>query len=152
DPDAVSTLCASKEAKLTVGPGRAYLENARIVNADLTKLTKADLREMYGGPPGSLGVLAGGPPCQSFSSAGRMAGLDDDRGRLFRDFVRAARALQPAVVLFENVQGLVTARDSDGHVGGVLALVQASFERAGYAFSWALVNSADYGAAQRRVR
>jgi DNA (cytosine-5)-methyltransferase 1 len=153
DADAVATLRATKEARLRINgiDGRTYLEQATVCNADLTRLTRSDLRRLWGAddPPS---LLAGGPPCQSFSSAGKQRGMHDVSGRLFRDFVRAARALRPVFVLFENVQGLVTARDPEGRVGGVLMLVQEEFERAGYACSFALVNAADYGAPQRRVR
>jgi DNA (cytosine-5)-methyltransferase 1 len=151
DPDAIATLQATQAARVPVGDGRHYLAEAKIVHADLRKLTKAQLVELWG-REGRPAVLAGGPPCQSFSSSGKMRGLNDDRGRLFRDFVRTARALRPHFIIFENVQGLVTARDRDGRIGGVLSLVQQEFESAGYACSWALVNAADYGAAQRRVR
>ncbi|HEV2785314.1 MAG TPA: DNA cytosine methyltransferase [Solirubrobacteraceae bacterium] len=151
DPDSVATLAAAKKRRLPVDANRCYLQDATIVEADLTKLTKAKLLELWGQDTAPA-VLAGGPPCQSFSSAGRMRGIEDERGRLFLDFVRAARALKPEFVVFENVQGLVTARDSDGNVGGVLTLVRDAFEKAGYACSFALVNAADYGTPQRRVR
>lgn len=152
DPDATATLRATRAARLAIGDGRTYLEQARIETADITALTKAQIRDLWGYPDHRPTVLAGGPPCQPFSSAGRMKGIDDARGRLFLDFVRAARELRPDFVVFENVQGLVTARDANGHVGGVLALVQETFERAGYACRFDLVNAADYGAPQRRVR
>ena len=153
DADAMATLKAPQAAKVPVKGkrGRRFLQNATICQADLTRLTKADLAELWGADERPA-LLAGGPPCQSFSSAGKQRGVEDARGRLFKDFVRTARALRPEFVLFENVQGLVTARDIDGRVGGVLALVQDEFERAGYACSFALVNAADYGAPQRRVR
>jgi DNA (cytosine-5)-methyltransferase 1 len=152
DGNAIDTLSETKAQKLRIdGTGRRYLETATLVRADLTKLTKAKLVRLWeeDRPPD---LLAGGPPCQSFSSAGKERGIHDERGRLFRDFVRAARALRPSLVLFENVQGLVTARDHDGHVGGVLRAIQEEFESAGYACAFALVNSADYGSPQRRVR
>jgi DNA (cytosine-5)-methyltransferase 1 len=152
DRDAVETLKATKAAKLPVDGGRRkHLAKARLVEADLTKITKSDYVALWGSvdPPD---LLAGGPPCQSFSSAGKQRGIEDERGRLFRDFVRAARALRPSLILFENVQGLVTARDGEGRVGGVLETIQGEFESAGYACTFALVNAADYGAPQRRVR
>jgi DNA (cytosine-5)-methyltransferase 1 len=152
DRDAVATLRATKADRLPVGGGRRkHLAKAKLVHADLTKVTKNELVELWGSedPPD---LLAGGPPCQSFSSAGKQRGVDDERGRLFRDFVRAAKALRPSLILFENVQGLVTARDQEGRVGGVLETIQAEFESAGYACTFALVNAADYGAPQRRVR
>jgi DNA (cytosine-5)-methyltransferase 1 len=96
--------------------------------------------------------MAGGPPCQSFSSAGRQRGLDDPRGRLFEHFVRLAAALRPRFILFENVRGLITARGPKGQPGEVIGLVRAGFESIGYATNFALLNAADYGCHQRRVR
>lgn len=152
DPDATDTLRAVKAAELPIGDGRTYLGDAKIETADITRLTKDRLVELWGYGRHKPTVLAGGPPCQSFSSAGRMRGLDDPRGRLFRDFVRTARALRPEFIVFENVQGLVTARGAADGVGGVLRMIQAEFEKAGYGCRFDLVNAADYGAPQRRVR
>jgi DNA (cytosine-5)-methyltransferase 1 len=152
DDDAVQTLKAAKASRLSINGGRRkHLAKAKLVRADLTKLAKGEFVELWDSPnPPDL--LAGGPPCQSFSSAGKQRGIEDVRGRLFKDFVRAARALRPSLILFENVQGMVTARDQEGEIGGVLSAIQGEFERAGYACTFALVNAADYGAPQRRVR
>jgi DNA (cytosine-5)-methyltransferase 1 len=68
------------------------------------------------------------------------------------EFVRLAGELRPRFILFENVAGLVTARTPDGRPGGVLELVQRSFEEIGYACRFQLLNAADFGAPQRRVR
>jgi DNA (cytosine-5)-methyltransferase 1 len=80
------------------------------------------------------------------------AALEDPRGLLFADFVRLAAELQPRFILFENVRGLVTAKTADGSTGGALKLIQRSFEDIGYACRFQLLNAADYGAPQRRVR
>jgi DNA (cytosine-5)-methyltransferase 1 len=60
--------------------------------------------------------------------------------------------VQPRFILFENVRGLVTAKTADGSTGGALKLIQRSFEDIGYACRFRLLNAADYGAPQRRVR
>lgn len=60
--------------------------------------------------------------------------------------------LRPKYFLFENVRGLVTARGPSGRPGEALELVINAFEEAGYATRCDLLNSADYGAPQRRVR
>lgn len=152
--DAVASLLASQEAGIAVPDEkqRRYLDGTRIFHADVAEVTGRDLR-----PPGAPhnwrpDLLAGGPPCQPFSSAGRQHGLDDPRGRLFLQFVRIASELRPRYVMFENVRGLLTQKGPDGRPGQVLELVQASFEELGYAVRFAVLNAADYGAAQRRVR
>jgi DNA (cytosine-5)-methyltransferase 1 len=55
-------------------------------------------------------------------------------------------------ILFENVRGLVTQRGPDGRPGEVLEMVKASFEAIGYATAFRVLNAADFGAPQRRVR
>lgn len=154
DADCVETLRANHSLRIPVNGSlqRAHLDGSAIIHADVADLTRADLA-----PPGATAdwrptLLAGGPPCQPFSSAGRQRGLEDPRGRLFEHFVRIASELQPDFILFENVRGLATARGVTGTPGEVLQAVKLSFEQVGYRTRFALLNSADYGAPQRRVR
>lgn len=152
--DALASLRASQAARIMIadGSGRRFLEGTRILGADIVTVSGRDLRPV--GTPKSWrpDLLAGGPPCQPFSSAGKQKGIRDPRGKLFLEFVRIAAELRPRYVLFENVRGLVTQKGLDGQPGGVLTMVQDSFEELGYAVRFATLNAADYGAAQRRVR
>ena len=140
DDSAVATMRANQ--------AKGRLRGATVFHADVCDMSGADLI----GAGNRLDLLAGGPPCQPFSSAGKMRALEDPRGRLFHEFVRIAYELKPRFVLFENVAGLVTAKASSGVAGDVLRRVQAEFESIGYACRFDLLNAADYGAAQRRVR
>lgn len=94
-----------------------------------------------------LDVLAGGPPCQPFSIAGKRRGLDDPRGKLIGEFVRLARETSPEVVLFENVPAVATA-----HEGGVLRAVETELRELGYAVASAVLLAAAYGVPQNRKR
>jgi DNA (cytosine-5)-methyltransferase 1 len=125
------------------------LQGTKIVRADVADLTAADIGLA---PDGELDLVAGGPPCQPFSSAGAQRGLDDPRGVLFEHFARLVGELRPKMFLFENVRGLITARGPSGRPGEALDLVRAAFERAGYSTRCALLNAADFGCPQRRVR
>lgn len=154
DPACISTLQATKSLGLPLTDGSAsrHLEHARLLAAQVEQLSAADLVP-YGSRAGwRPDLLAGGPPCQPFSSAGLQLGIDDPRGGLFLHFVRLAEALQPRVILFENVRGLVTTRGPQHRPGEVLELVLRHFREIGYSPTVALLNAADYGAAQRRVR
>ena len=151
DADCVETLRFNQTRHLPVGRSshRVHLEGTRIIRADVAKLRAAD----FCIPEGQeLDLVSGGPPCQPFSSAGAQRGFEDPRGTLFQHFARLVCELQPRMFVFENVRGLVTARGPSGKPGEALELVRTAFHDAGYATRCALLNSADFGVAQRRVR
>ncbi|MBR0847545.1 DNA cytosine methyltransferase [Bradyrhizobium diazoefficiens] len=144
DADAIETL--------RLNQARGHLAGSKLIQTDIREISAKDLRPANSTPRWRPDLLAGGPPCQPFSSAGAMKGLGDPRGRLFQDFVRLADELKPRFILFENVAGLVTAKAPSGRPGGVLQRIQREFEAIGYACRFDLLNAADFGAPQRRVR
>jgi DNA (cytosine-5)-methyltransferase 1 len=127
--------------------GRVYLKNAKILNADVREVDHKDLNSA-----GGIDLVVGGPPCQAFSSSGKQLSVLDPRGALVSEFCRIVDAAKPRMFLFENVRGLVTARDRYGEPGGVIARLIHTLEEVGYSCRAGLLNSADYGAYQRRVR
>lgn len=106
-------------------------------------------------PPKSMGVdfIIGGPPCQTFSAAGRRAsgvkGTTDSRGQLFEQYVRLLKHFspQPKGFLFENVYGITGAENGDAW-----ARIERAFADAGYRISWRILDAADYGVPQHRER
>ncbi len=153
DRACVDTLALNQDLGIRVRPtqGRTHLQGARVILGDVAEVSAKDLVPANQ-PSASPTILAGGPPCQPFSSAGAQLGVKDPRGQLFHHFVRLADELAPDYILFENVRGLATARGHNGVPGEVLADVRSMFEEAGYATRFTLLNSADFGAPQRRVR
>lgn len=149
DPLAVATLVANKGRR--TGGIRAF-ENARIEESDVRSLSGGDILSKVGRARGDVQLLAGGPPCQSWSSAGRQLGLADPRGRLFEEYLRIAKQIDARWLLFENVRGLLTARGPDGIPGTALALIRDELRKAGWQTKVNLLNAADFGVAQRRVR
>ena len=150
DPVAIGTL-KHNQAKGVVRPdGRRYLAETTILQEDIAQLTEVRLRATL--RHDEVDLLVGGPPCQPFSSAGKMLGFFDPRGELFSHFARVAAELKPRYVLFENVRGLATARGYDAQPGSALREVLRRFENLGYYTNVALLNAADFGAYQRRVR
>lgn len=124
-----------------------------IVEADIRSFSASDIRAYAGGlGPGDLTAIVGGPPCQSWSSAGHQLGMRDDRGQLFLDFIRLANQLDPRFIVMENVRGLLTARGPDGQPGSALATIREDLWREGWQTAVSLLNAADYGVPQRRVR
>lgn len=154
DRDCIETLQRAKAAKMLIPsrPDKSFLEYASLVHADVADIDPRDIRPAGAATDWQPDLLAGGPPCQPFSSAGKMLSVDDRRGRLFEEFVRLADGLKPKLILFENVRGMVTARGPQGRPGEILSLVRDAFERIGYATTFALLNAANFGVPQRRVR
>ena len=80
------------------------LQNCEIVEGDIRKLSSAQVKTKLQKP---LFCIAGGPPCQPFSKAGKQESLDCKKnGTLFFEFVRLVRDLSPEWFIFENVKGL----------------------------------------------
>jgi DNA (cytosine-5)-methyltransferase 1 len=153
DPECASTLRENKARRVTVpGSDRTFLSRTRIIEGSIYDVGSDQLRPPSVGEEWCPDLLAGGPPCQPFSSSGKQLGVADPRGRLFEEFVRVARDLRPKYILFENVRGLVTQRGLGGRPGEVLDMVKADFEAIGYATTFRVLNAADFGAPQRRVR
>ena len=96
---------------------------------------------------GSIDVLMGGVPCQSFSQAGKRKGLSDERGNLFLEFLSLIDTVSPKVFLIENVKGLVT------HDGGkTMDKILNDLNDKKYNVKWKVLNSNDYGVPQNRLR
>lgn len=111
---------------------------------DVASLTADEVRAMAGGVTPQL--MAGGPPCQAFTSAGRRR-EGDPRSSLVGAFARLAAAVRPDVVVFENVEGFVTA----GFGRFVFELLEPLI-CAGYSITVRKVNLANYGVPQHRKR
>lgn len=110
-----------------------------------------DIREFDPSEELHIDFIIGGPPCQTFSAAGRRAagvsGLDDPRGMLFQEYVRILHKLQPRGFLFENVAGIIGAQE-----GKAWREILAAFDSIGYTISYRVLDAADYGVPQHRER
>ena len=91
--------------------------------------------------------IVGGPPCQSWSEACALRGIEDHRGQLFYEFIRILRDKKPSFFLAENVSGMLAARHSEA-----LDNIKRLFIDSGYNLSFSLLNAADYGVPQDRKR
>lgn len=151
DQDAVDTLMANQGLLLDSSNNRAF-DGTFIEKADVREIDADHILSEIGATKGSIPLLAGGPPCQSWSSAGHQHGLRDPRGQLFADFVRIANDMDVRWIIFENVRGLLTARGPDGTPGSALELIRKKLLAAGFQSAVSLLNAADFGVPQRRVR
>jgi DNA (cytosine-5)-methyltransferase 1 len=75
-------------------------------NRPTWNIVQNDVRNIDFSRYGSVGLVAGGPPCQPFSMGGKAQGFQDRRD-MFPQAVRAVRELQPSAFIFENVRGLL---------------------------------------------
>ena len=91
--------------------------------------------------------IIGGPPCQSWSEAGTLRGIEDQRGQLFYEFLRVLAAKKPKFFLAENVSGMLLSRHSEA-----LENIKKLFRDCGYDLSFKLLNVANYGVPQDRKR
>ena len=93
-----------------------------------------------------VGLIAGGPPCQPFSVSGKQLGNADERD-MVPEFVRAVDEARPEFFLMENVAGLTSPRFLPYLTDKIRSL-----ESLGYDVFWQVLDAADYGVPQRRLR
>lgn len=116
-------------------------------NNHTCQLDRRDIRKIQSSEIPDCDGIIGGPPCQSWSEAGALRGINDDRGKLFLDFVRILNDKQPKFFVAENVSGML----ADIHKEAVNNIIQLFFE-AGYKVYIKLLNAVDYDVPQDRKR
>jgi DNA (cytosine-5)-methyltransferase 1 len=149
DARSVETLQSNKGRSVN---GQKLMSAAIVERKDVSLTSGAEILQKIKRNVGEVPLLVGGPPCQSWSSAGRQLGFSDPRGQLFKDYVRIAVETGVRWIVFENVRGLLTARGEDGVPGSALAYIRKALLEAGFQTEVELLNAADYGVPQRRVR
>ena len=92
-------------------------------------------------------LFVGGSPCQSFSSVGFQAGLEDTRGTLFYEFARLVKEINPKVFIYENVRNIL-----NHDKGNTWRVIKQVFDELGYDYKFDILNAADYGIPQIRRR
>lgn len=113
----------------------------KLIEGDIKNINVDDLKK------NNFDGIIGGPPCQSWSEAGSMRGIKDERGQLFFEYIRILKSIKPKFFLAENVRGMLAPRNKDA-LYNILHLFNAS----GYDVTLQLLNAKDYGTAQDRKR
>ncbi len=108
-------------------------------NTDIRHLCASDIPESDG--------IIGGPPCQAWSEGGKSLGLQDERGRLFLDYIRIVSEKQPKFFVIENVPGIL----SFEHIHTFKSFIK-QLECSGYKIQYKLLDAADFNVAQNRKR
>ncbi|MGD9126299.1 MAG: DNA cytosine methyltransferase [Planctomycetia bacterium] len=143
-----------------------------VFEQDICDLDPKEILDATGLEVGEIDVLAGGPPCQSFSTAGRRRTTQDPRGTLLWQYLRFVDALRPKFFVMENVRGLLSAAlrhrpianrpnkggpplASDEEPGSVVRLFSDDLQKIdgdSYHMDCFEVNAVNYGAPQLRER
>ena len=123
-----------------------------IIERDINQVRPHTLKRKLCVKVGDIDLLAGGPPCQSFSLIGNRKSLGDSRGELIHKMIEFARVFKPKAVLIEQVKGLISAPDLSGTRGAVLTGLLHQLEGLGYHTSYKVLRAADYGVPQLRDR
>ena len=97
--------------------------------------------------PGTVDLVVGGTPCQSFSVAGLRAGMEDPRGNLALTFLALVNRTRPRWVLWENVPGVLS---SNG--GRDFGAILGALGELGYGWAYRILDAQHFGVPQRRRR
>lgn len=126
----------------------------KILERDIRSVSGEELLKVCGLERGEVDCLFGGPPCQSFSLAGKRQGLEDERGQLVGEFIRLVHEIQPKSFVMENVKGMATWGGGAvlDYIEDRLANPDPARPNAVYAVTHNILNAADYGVPQIRNR
>jgi DNA (cytosine-5)-methyltransferase 1 len=127
-------------------------------NHDINEVLKNysnNLKELRG----KVDMVAGGPPCQGFSTAGRRV-ESDTRNKLILSYIKFIRLVQPKVIFFENVKGFTQQFDKNKIKGRVYSeFVQKELKKSskkedfiGYDVYGQLIDFSEFGVPQKRTR
>ncbi len=134
------TVIANEYDPLICPTFKANFPQTHLIEGDIRKISANDF------PKNVTGII-GGPPCQSWSEAGSLRGIDDSRGQLFFDYIRILQAAQPLFFVAENVSGMLANRNANA-VQGFMRL----FNEAGYTVNLKMLNANDYEVPEDRDR
>lgn len=125
---------------------KANFPHVPVYHGDIAKLSVEQCLNTARLNAGELDVFDGSPPCQSFSTAGKRS-FTDQRGQLFKEYVRLLQGLNPKAFVMENVSGMVK-----GKMKLIFAEILHELKACGYHVSVRLLNASHYGVPQARER
>lgn len=99
-------------------------------------------------------AVVGGPPCQSFSTAGKRKGVNDERGSLYYQFSQVVETIRPRFFVMENVKGLASMPSEPGDKDSkpLLDVILARFKKMGYHTVHGVLDAVHFGTPQFRER
>lgn len=134
---------------------RKNFKNVPVLEGDINHITTQQILEVAQLTPLEAALVIGGPPCQSFSLAGKRMGLDDPRGKLVLEYLRVVQEALPVAFVMENVKGMVNWAQGQA-LNAILteAAREISYQGTKYQYqvSFQVLNAVDFGAPQFRER
>lgn len=99
-------------------------------------------------------AVVGGPPCQSFSTAGKRKGVNDERGSLYTQFIQTVETIRPRFFVMENVKGMASmpSDPDDKSSKPLLDVILAKFKSIGYHTVHGVLDAVHYGTPEFRER
>jgi len=134
---------------------RKNMPNTPVLEGDINQIGTDQILSAAGLKPLDAALVIGGPPCQSFSLAGKRMGLNDPRGKLVLEFIRVVRESLPRAFVMENVRGLTNwekGRALDAILNEAQEPIVYNGKTYSYKVAYKILNAADYGAPQFRER
>ena len=120
--------------------------NGIVLNQNIREITGEQILNHIHLQPRNLFLLAGCPPCQTFSSLQKDDVANDERNNLIFEYTRLIHEIQPMFILMENVPGLPYGRGKNIFQKATTKLMQC------YKINYDILNCADYGVPQTRKR
>lgn len=146
--------------------------NMKVFQRDICDVSPSEVLDAIGLQPEELDLIVGGPPCQSFSTAGKRRTVQDPRGTLLWQYLHFVAVIKPKFFLMENVRGILSAAlrhrpiakrpekgglalEPDEEPGSVVKLFASDLQNIpgdSYHMDCFEVNAVNYGAPQIRER
>ena len=117
---------------------------------NIGEIVEGDVNEIDPYSLQKVDVLIAGFPCQPFSNAGSRRGTSDSRGSLFKRTFNFIEAMDPQVVVYENVRGFLSFKGEKGKI--IDEIVEVLEKKHGYHCSYKLLNLSHFGVPQNRIR
>ena len=134
---------------------RKNMPETPVIEGDINNISTDQILNAGGLKPLEAALVIGGPPCQSFSLAGKRMGMDDPRGMLVLQFIRVVREALPKAFVMENVRGM-TNWEKGKAIDAIMHEATLPIFYKGKAYSYRvkyqILNAADFGAPQFRER
>lgn len=136
-------VLANEKQKDAVLTYRMNHPETKMIEGDILEVGESEIIPSI---KGEIDLIAGGPPCQGFSLAGKR-NINDKRNILFKELLKIVSEIRPKMFLMENVKGLLSMDD-----GKTIKSIENAFRSEGYNVKTMVLNAAWFGVPQYRER